>query len=213
MRLLSSIRKPFRYTYSNASLVIIGINIAVFLLSQMFAQLPSFLALNVINVVRNSMYWQFFTYMFVHGGVTHLVFNMLALFFFGVSVEKAVGSKEFVLFYAVCGTGGGIVSFLVYLFSGMQFVFLLGASGAVFAVLLAYAVLFPRSQIYIWGVLPVPAPVLVIVYTGLEIVSGIFMSGSGISHMTHLAGFAFGWLYFMVRMGVNPWSIWKKTLR
>ena len=105
------------------------------------------------------MWWQFFTYMFVHQGVSHIIFNMLALLFFGFSVEKAIGSKEFVLFYVVCGAIGGLLSFAVYYFTGSYNYFLMGASGSIYAVLFAYAVCFPRSVIYIWGIIPVPSPI------------------------------------------------------
>lgn len=89
----------------------------------------------------------------------------------------------------------------------------MGASGAIYAMLLAYAVIFPRSRIFIWGILPVPAPVLVIAYAVIELGSQIIGVSSNVAHMTHLAGFAFSWLYFVVRMGINPYKVWKNIYR
>jgi membrane associated rhomboid family serine protease len=207
------LRKPFRYQLWNASFMLIGINVAVYLLIMLFPRLYNYLALNTVAVIRYRMYWQPFTYMFVHGGLTHLLFNMLGLVFFGISAEKAIGSKEFMLFYLVTGTVSGLVSLVMYIASGSYYVVLVGASGAVYAVLLAFAVFYPRSRIFIWGILPVPAPLLVLFYVGLAIFNQVFSMGRGIAHMTHLAGFAAAWLYLVIRMGVNPIKVWKNAYR
>ena len=185
----------------------------VFLLVNISRSLGNYLALNAILVSRYHMYWQFLTYMFVHGDFTHLLFNMLGLFFFGLAVERTIGSKEFLLMYLVSGTLCGIISFLVYLFSGSYMTFLVGASGAIYSLLLAYAVIFPRNRIYFWGVLPILAPLLVAIYAGMEIASQLLTLQHGVAHMTHLAGFAVAWVYFIVRMGINPWKVWKDAYR
>jgi len=143
--------------------------------------------------------------MFVHGSISHILFNMFALYIFGSHVERQMGSREFLLFYLVTGALAGIFSFVIYFFTGQYNVWLMGASGAIFAVELAYAVFFPRSVIYIWGILPLRAPVMVLGFTAIELFSSIFARNSGVAHLTHLAGFAFAWLYFHVRFGVNPW--------
>jgi membrane associated rhomboid family serine protease len=85
----------------------------------------------------------------------------------------------------------------------------LGASGAIFAVELAFAVYFPDALIYIWGILPLRAPVMVLGYTALEVIFSITGSSRGIAHLTHLSGFAVGWLYFMLRFGINPWRAFR----
>jgi membrane associated rhomboid family serine protease len=130
---------------------------------------------------------------------------MLALFIFGSQVERRMGSREFLLYYMMTGLLAGGFSFLVYLFTGSYGVFLLGASGAIFAVQLAYAAFFPDSVIYIWGILPLRAPVMVLGFTAIELFSSVFGLRSGVAHLTHLAGFAWGWLYFLARFGANPW--------
>jgi membrane associated rhomboid family serine protease len=149
--------------------------------------------------------WTFFFFFFVHGGVTHILFNMLALFIFGIPVERYMGSREFLLFYFVTGTLAGVFSFIVYYLTGAYSVILMGASGAIFAVELAYAVFYPDSVIYLWGILPLRAPVMVLGFTAIELVSSIFRPNSGVAHLTHLAGFGFAWLYFLIRFGINPW--------
>ncbi len=164
------------------------------------AMIPSF--------VLNGMVWQFLTYMFVHSGISHIAFNMLALFFFGQAVERRIGSREFLLFYLLTGTLAGIFSFIVYFFTGSN-VILLGASGAVYAVLFAYAVYFPDSKIFIFGILPVKAPKLVLIYTAIALFSQISSLRGGVAHLTHLAGFVFAFLYFIVRLGINPIDVFR----
>ena len=159
------------------------------------------------------MFWQFFTYMFMHGSFSHIFFNMLGLLMFGITLERAIGSKEFLLFYFFCGLLSGVCSYVVYLFSGQIYAFLLGASGALYAVLFAYAVFFPRSIIYIWGIIPVPAPILVLLYALIEIFDQIFGYRQGVAHLTHLFGFLAAYLYFVIRMGIHPIKIWKNEYK
>jgi len=116
-----------------------------------------------------------------------------------------MGSSEFLLFYFLTGILAGVFSFVVYYFTGAYGVVLMGASGALFAVELAYAVFFPDSIIYIWGILPLRAPVMVLGFTALELFLSVTGLNSGVAHFTHLAGFVFGWLYFPVRFGMSPW--------
>ena len=107
-------RKPFKYTYFNATLMIIGINCIVFALCYIFPAIYSYVrfygALNVVLVDQYHMFWQFISYMFVHSNVSHLFFNMLALLIFGFTIERAIGSKEFLLYYFICVTFGVIFS-------------------------------------------------------------------------------------------------------
>ena len=155
-------------------------------------------------VLQRFYIWQFVTYMFTHGGFSHILFNMLGLFFFGMQVERRIGSYEFLLFYLLTGVLAGILSFTIYYFTGSYSVILLGASGAIFAVLFAFAVYFPNAKIYIMGIFPVKAPMLVIGYTVLELFSQVTSARTGVAHLTHLAGFGFAYLYFIIRLGINP---------
>lgn len=205
-------RKPFRYTYFRATLCIILINFIIYFLCNYNQYIVYYLALNAGMVVKYKMLWQFVTYMFVHAGFRHIFLNMLGLFFFGIGVERAIGSKEFLLFYFTTGILSAILSFILYYFTGNYRTFLLGASGAVYAVLFAYAVCFPRSIIFIWGIVPVPSPILVLIYAIIELVSGIYGT-SNVAHYTHLFGFLAALLYFIIRMGVNPLKIWKDNYK
>lgn len=196
--------KPFPYTYNNYAFIIIVINIVVFMLNQLTPHSTFYTAMVPGLVLEKMFLWQFLTYMFTHSGLSHILFNMLGLFFFGVQVERKIGSKEFLLFYLSTGVAAGIFSFIVYILTGMYGVILLGASGAVFAVLLAFAVFFPHANIYLFGIIPIRAPVLVIGYTAIELFNQVFSVQSGVAHLTHLAGFAFGYLYIYLRLGINP---------
>ena len=209
------IQKPFRYRYSNVVMVLIGINILVFLAMMLlrqfrqlqYQQLMIFYLALFPPAIFQGWVWQFVTYMFVHSptSISHIIFNMLALFIFGTHVERHMGSREFLLYYFLTGALAGFFSFIIYVFTGSMMVFLMGASGAIFAVQLAYAAFFPRSHIYIWGILPVRAPIMVLGFTALGLIFMITGRGGNVAHVTHLAGFGFGWLYFLVRFRINPW--------
>jgi len=203
-------KRPFRYVNYNIVYWLIGINVLIFAAAQLLGSnvryiLTLYLSMIPALIVGQGWVWTFVTYMFMHGGVSHILFNMLGLFIFGIHVERQMGSKEFLLFYLLTGALAGIFSFIVYYFTGNYVVALMGASGALYAVQLAYAVLFPDSIIYIWGILPLRAPVMVLGFTVLSLFFVITGRGGNVAHLTHLAGFAFAWIYFLVRFGVNPW--------
>ena len=205
---MSKIRQPFRYRNDNVVYWLIGINFLIFVAMYFFgfrARLTYLLSM-IPGLVMRGWVWTFVTYMFVHGGFTHILFNMLALFFFGIHVERRMGSREFLLFYFTTGTLAGVFSFVVYYLTGSYMVILMGASGAIFAVELAYAIFFPDSIIFLWGILPLRAPVMVLGFTALELASSIFGLSRGVAHLTHLAGFGFAWLYFLIRFSINPWN-------
>lgn len=209
----SILRKKFPYTFNNMTLVLIGINVVLFFLSSINSKVLYYGSMIPILILRDHYYWQFITYMFLHANITHLLFNMLGLFFFGSQVEKRIGSWEFLLFYLLTGILAGVFSYAVYLWTGNYVVILMGASGAVYAVLLAFAVFFPFARIFIFGIIPVQAPVLVVIYTIIEVFSQVSGRNSNVAHLTHLAGFGFAYLYILIRMGVNPIEVWKRTRR
>jgi len=207
---MNIIRRPFRYSNFGAVYWLIGVNILIFAAMQLLGFEYSYkmtIRLSMIPglILERGWVWTFVTYMFVHGGFTHILFNMLGLFIFGTQVERQMGSKEFLLYYFVTGTLAGIFSFFVYYATQNYIVALMGASGALFAVELAYAVFFPNAIIYIWGIIPLRAPVMVLGFTALELFFSISGRQSNVAHLTHLAGFGFGWLYFLIRFGVSPW--------
>lgn len=204
MKSSSLLRRPFRYTNANVSLYLIAANILVFALGFFFQDLNAYLALNP-QLFLSGMIWQPFTYMFAHNGLSHILFNMLGLLFFAPQVEKEMGSKDFLLFYLLTGVLAGLTSLGIYTVTGAWNVFLLGASGVVYAVLLAFAVLFPGAEIYVFGLLPIRAPILVAIYAAIEIWSEVFGVRASVAHLTHLSGLLFAWLFFVLRYGIQPW--------
>jgi membrane associated rhomboid family serine protease len=204
---MSILRRQFRYRFNSLVFYLIGINILIFL-AQMVLGVTPLLAMTPWMVLRGGI-WQLVTYMFAHGDWQHILFNMLGLFIFGIQVERRMGSSEFLLYYMVTGILAGVISFVAYLFTGNINAHLLGASGAIFAVELAFAAYYPDALIYIWGILPLRAPVMVLGYTALEVVFSITGQQSGVAHLTHLSGFAVGWIYFLVRFGINPWRAFR----
>jgi membrane associated rhomboid family serine protease len=203
---MSFFRRPFSYRNDGVVFWIIGANILVFMAERLFGQrlLVPYLAMIPVAVTQGWV-WTFITYMFFHDGFSHIFFNMFALFIFGTQVERQMGSREFLLFYVVTGMMAGVFSFVIYMITGAYWVALMGASGAIFAVQLAYAVFFPDSVIYIWGILPIRAPVMVLGFTAVGIIFMVTGWGGNVAHVTHLAGFGFAWLYFLLRLGMNPW--------
>ncbi|GMV09596.1 MAG: hypothetical protein AMXMBFR55_13300 [Gemmatimonadota bacterium] len=137
--------------------------------------------------------WTIVTYMFLHGGLGHLLFNMLALYFFGPRVEALLGTRSFVTLYFASGVTGALLSMF---FSGTP---ILGASAAVFGVMLAFAWFWPDERIFIWGVLPVPARVLVIGTTVLALFGGFSGSRDGVAHFAHLGGYVGAFAYLKLR--------------
>lgn len=142
--------------------------------------------------------WGALTYMFLHGGLWHLLLNMLILFFFGPPLEDRWGSREFLRFYLVCGLGGAALSFLFA--SGASVV---GASAAIYGLMLAFAMTWPESPIYVWGIFPVKAKWLVGFLFVLTLLAAAGGSGGGVAHFAHLGGILAGFLYLRIdgRMG------------
>ncbi len=163
-------------------------NVVMFLVS---ASSPAVMrALMLVPVLIPYRPWTLVTYMFLHGGFMHLLFNMIALFFFGPRLEMRLGSRRFLYLYFVSGLTGALLSVP---FSPDTAI--IGASGAVFGVLLGFARYWPRERIYIWGVLPVESRVLVIVMTALSLYGGFGGAQDGVAHFAHLGGFLGGYLY------------------
>jgi len=162
--------------------------------------------------------YQFITYMFLHGGFTHILFNMFALWMFGSVIERVWGPKKFLFYYIVCGVGAGFIQELVqyanYSMEGLaayQYVSAggvqmttdayinmwttIGASGAVYGILLAFGMIFPNERLFI---IPFPFPIkakwLIMGYIAIELFSAMSGPGDGIAHMAHLGGMLFGFL-------------------
>lgn len=133
--------------------------------------------------------WGVVTYMFLHGDFWHLFVNMLVLFFFGPHLEKRWGSRDFLIYYFICGLGGVALSFLFVPY------WIVGASAAIYGLMLAFAMNWPNAPIYIWGIFPVKAKWLVGFLFLVSLLSAAGGSNSGVAHFAHLGGIVAGFLY------------------
>ena len=140
--------------------------------------------------------WQLVTYAFLHGGFPHIAFNMLALWMFGGPVETALGARRFTLFYFLCVLGAAAAQLAtVALFQPEDFYPTLGASGGVFGLLLAFAMLFPQAKVFLFLIpAPVPARIAVVGYMILELVLGVTGTQAGVAHFAHLGGALVGFV-------------------
>jgi membrane associated rhomboid family serine protease len=145
--------------------------------------------------------WQLFTYQFLHGGLFHLLFNMLALWMFGCDLERRWGSTFFLKYYFVSVLGGGLLNTL--LLPG-QVAPSIGASGGVYGILLAYGLIYPNQIVYFYFLFPIKMKHFVWIIGGISLYSSITSGQSGIAHLAHLGGMAFGYLY--LRGGGGFWE-------
>ncbi len=151
--------------------------------------------------------WQVLTYGFLHGGFTHILFNMFALWIFGTALENSWGSRRFAIFYFVCLIGAGLVQLFVTTMQAQASGFpvpTVGASGAVYGILLAFGMMFPETPIYVYFLFPIKAKYFVVLYGVLELWSGLANTNSGIAHFAHLAGMAFGLVLILYWRGKLP---------
>ncbi len=144
------------------------------------------------DVVHHLFLWQLATYMFLHGGLWHIGFNMLALWMFGAPLEEYWGTAKFLRFYFITGIGAGICTTIV---GPNSMIPTIGASGAIYGLLLAFGVLFPRNVILIWGILPMEARWFALIMGVIAFWMSLTAPGNGVANIAHLGGMLFGWLY------------------
>jgi membrane associated rhomboid family serine protease len=173
-------------------------NVAVFFLQNITAAafrfpLAAILGLNPYWVLRG-MVWQLATYMFLHFNFTHIFFNMFALWMFGRDVERTWGARSFLFFYFFTGVGAGILSFLTSLGSNVTTI---GASGAIFGILVAFGMMFPNRVVLVFFLFPMRARNFVILFGALELWMTLATGpqGGGVARFAHLGGMLFGYLY------------------
>jgi membrane associated rhomboid family serine protease len=144
--------------------------------------------------------WTFVSYMFVHGGFGHLLFNSIALFVFGAAVESRMGSRQFLLYYLYCGVGAAIFSLLLLNFLHVSSSFY-GASGAILGVMVAFAVFWPDAEMLVFPIpVPVRARTLVIGLLAIDVVFSLWPGNDGVAHPAHLGGAVAGWLFLRLQM-------------
>src|SRR5437773_1496360 len=173
-------------------------NLVVFLFQMTIFVDPRFLAtFGFVPLRALAQPWTFVTYMFLHGGPLHLAFNLLALFVFGPDVEERMGGRSFLAYYLLCGLGGAALSFALMQFRPVELV--IGASAAVYGVLLAFAWVAPDRPIYVFPLPePIPAKWLVTFTVAVSLGLAIFPPIDKVSHLAHLGGFGAGFLYLKV---------------
>ena len=178
---------------------------AVFLLQAVVPGLTWTFGLMPAAVYGQFHVWQLATYMFLHGGLFHILFNMLALWMFGGELERIWGTRYFLKFYFVTGIGAGALTVLVSLlgFEQLQHAIIIGASGAIYGLLLAYAMYFPDRPIY-YIVFPIQAKYFVMIVGAIAFYSSMTESG-GVANVTHLGGLLVGYL-FLKGARMHPWS-------
>ncbi len=188
-------------------------NGSIFVITYLLAALAdiyvvAWLGLRPYDVTRSLHIWQLGTYMFLHGGFFHILFNMFALWMFGSDLEKSWGSEKFLFYYFLTGIGAGLCDVLVHPSATSVTI---GASGAVYGLLLAFGMTYPDRPILIYFVIPIKAKYFVMIIGGIAFLSAVGSSGSGISHIAHLGGMIFGYLYlrrgtlFRSRLRYHEW--------
>jgi membrane associated rhomboid family serine protease len=176
-----------------ATQALILINAVVFIVQQMFGN--SALAWLVLWPLGSGfMPWQVLTYAFMHASLTHLVFNMFGVFMFGADLERIWGPRRYVTYYLACAVSAAFAQLLVTGLTGGQYP-TVGASGALFGLLLAFAMVFPNRTIMpLFPPIPMRAPVFVAMYGALELLLGVTGTQAGVAHFAHLGGLAGGFL-------------------
>jgi len=197
--------------FTDAIKILVSINFSIYVLQSISGKEDVFFRLFGLvpsTFISDLMLWQPFTYMFLHApfyssvGISHILLNMLGLWVFGRELEQAWGKTHFLKYYFITGVGSGLITYLFQMGSDNP---VIGASGAVYGVLLAYGVSYPNRMLYIWGIIPVKSMWLVIIMGSIAFF-GVLGNADGISHVTHISGMVIG--YFLLK---KRWR-WKDVL-
>ena len=188
--------------FTEAIKILISINFVIYMLQSLAGKEDIFFRL--FGLVPNAfiselMLWQPFTYMFFHApyyssvGISHILLNMLGLWVFGRELEQAWGKNKFLKYYFITGVGSGLITYLFQMNSDNP---VIGASGAVYGILLAYGISYPNKMLYIWGLIPLRSIWLVVIMGSIAFF-GLLGRSDGISHVTHISGMCIG--YFLLK--------------
>jgi len=195
---------PGEYSYkprlfTDAIKIIVSVNFSIYILQSFSGKEDVFFRLFGLvpsSLISSLMLWQPFTYMFFHApfytsvGISHILLNMLGLWVFGRELEEAWGKNKFLRYYFITGIGSGLITFLFNVNSDAP---IIGASGAVYGILLAYGISYPNRMLYIWGLIPVKSMWLVIIMGAIAFF-GLLGKADGISHVTHISGMIIGYI-------------------
>jgi membrane associated rhomboid family serine protease len=194
---------------STALKALIAANVLMFAITTFADSLIPRLGLVPTFVLHDAWIWQIATYMFLHGGVFHIAFNMLALWMFGAELERMWGTRYFLKFYLVTGIGAGALTVAISLLpfgfaQQLQHSIVIGASGAIYGLLLAYAMYFPDRPIYMYFLFPIPAKIFVAIMGAIAFFSSLGEAG-GVANATHLGGLVVAYL-FLKSARIHPLS-------
>ena len=189
------------------------VNIIVFILIELSGQKS--LLFRTFGLVPSLVWskfkiWQLFTYLFIHGGIFHIFFNMFVLWMFGKDLESQWGKMEFLLFYFVCGIGAGLITVL---FSVNSTVPIVGASGAIYGLLLAYGFTYPNQMVYLYGLVPIKVKYMVLGLGAIAFFASLSASQSNVSHITHLSGMVIGLIFIYFNINWKVIKLWYIRMR
>ena len=181
---------------------LILLNIAAYLLDLVSGSLLTEL-MALWPIGENFMPWQIVTYAFLHGNFPHLLFNMFGVYMFGADLERVWGPRRYLVFYMVSAVAAALTQLTVAALTGAGYP-TVGASGAVFGLLLAFAMVYPRRMVVpLFPPIPMRAPIFVALYGGLELLLGVTGSQAGVAHFAHLGGMAGGYLLLQYWRGAR----------
>jgi len=205
--------------FTDAIKILVSVNFGIYILQSVSGKEDVFFRLFGLvpsTFVSDLMLWQPFTYLFFHApfyssvGISHILLNMLGLWVFGRELEQAWGKTKFLRYYFIIGIGSGLITYFFQMNSDNP---VIGASGAVYGILLAYGVSYPNRMLYIWGLIPVRSLWLVIIMGSIAFF-GLLGNSDGISHVTHISGMLIG--YVLLKKNWRWRDIWftirKKTI-
>ena len=188
-------------------------NVAIFVALTLFGRWIGedvrLLALAPRAVVSYFALWQLVTYLFIHAGISHLLFNMLALWMFGVPLEQTWGTKRFLKYYFLCGIGAGFCDVALHAALGSWGTRTVGASGAIYGLLMAFGVLFPNQKVLMDFLFPIKAKYMVMIYGAIALLLAFSANPDGVSNIAHLGGMIFGYVYLkgrLPRLSLPDWN-------
>ena len=205
--------------FTDAIKILVSVNFGIYILQSVSGKEDVFFRLFGLvpsTFISDLMLWQPFTYLFFHApfyssvGISHVLLNMLGLWVFGRELEQAWGKTKFLRYYFTTGIGSGLITYFFQIGSDNP---VIGASGAVYGILLAYGISYPNRMLYIWGLIPVRSMWLVIIMGSIAFF-GLLGNADGISHVTHISGMLIG--YVLIKKKWRLQDIWfairKKTV-
>lgn len=202
---------PFRPRTTRALRILLGALVSIFVIQNIFDQFTNFPFTRVFGFTPDSLFhgyvWQLVTYAFLHGGLTHLFFNGLMIYMLGADLEQRWGTAYFLKYFFLCALGGAVVHTLFwFVWPESLGVVTIGASGAVYGLLYAFAKFQGNAQVLVFFVIPMKARLFVTLLAVMEIFSAIFYTNSGIAHLVHLGGLATGALLLWKPRRKRPMS-------